>query len=140
MGRAVLVALLCVLNACRTSAPPRSEVTIAAAANLASVFQKIGADFESQTAIHPVFSFASTAQLAQQIENAAPYDVFAAADTEHVDELDRRGLLVPGTRAVYATGILALWMRSGTDAAVARIQDLTSPEVRVVAVANPQLA
>ena len=46
---------------------PKREVTVAAAANLNEVFQAIGRQFEAATGIHPVFSFASTAQLAQQI-------------------------------------------------------------------------
>jgi molybdate transport system substrate-binding protein len=54
--------------------------------------------------------------------------------------LDRQGLLVPGSRAAYATGLLALWVPPRTKAAIGRIEDLSSPEVRVVAVAKPELA
>ena len=77
---------------------PKREVTVAAAANLGDVFKELGPQFEAATGIHPVFSFASTAQLAQQIENSAPFDVFAAADVEHVEQLDKKGLLLPGSR------------------------------------------
>src|SRR5580700_8509120 len=93
-----------------TGQTARREVTVAAAANLSEVFQDVGRQFEAATGIHPVFSFASTAQLAVQIENGAPFDVYAAADVEHVEQLEKKGLLVPGSRAVYATGILALWI------------------------------
>ncbi len=113
------------------------EVTVAAAANLIGVFQQIGPRFESETGIHPIFSFASTAQLTRQIENAAPFDVFASADAEHIAELDKDGLLAPGSRATYATGILALW---SPNSRVTRIEDLTSPEVHVIAIAKPELA
>src|SRR5271155_4297746 len=82
----------------------------AAAAHLDDAFQRVGQDFEAQTGIHPVISFASTAQLTQQIENGAPFDVFAAADATHVGELEGKGLLVAGSRAVYARGALALWI------------------------------
>jgi molybdate transport system substrate-binding protein len=140
MTRIHAAALLGLLSACRSGAPARSEITIAAAANLTAVFQRLGPQFEGETGIHPIFSFASTAQLAHQIENSAPFDVFAAADAEHVDELDRKGFLVPGSRAVYATGILALWIPPNSNAAVTRIEELTSPSVRVIAVANPELA
>jgi molybdate transport system substrate-binding protein len=123
-----------------TAANARPEVTIAAAANLTQVFQVLGARFESTTGIHPVFSFGSTAQLAQQIENGAPFDVFAAADAIHVEELDRKGLLVSGSRAPYARGILALWVPTGTRAEIERIEDLAQPNVRFVAIAKPELA
>jgi molybdate transport system substrate-binding protein len=119
---------------------PKREVTVAAAANLNEVFQAIGRQFEAATGIHPVFSFASTAQLAQQIENSAPYDVYAAADVEHVEQLEKKGLLVPHSRAVYATGILALWIPPGAGAKVDGLAGLVQPSVRVIALAKPELA
>ena len=115
----------------------KHEVTVAAAANLSEVFQQIGPQFETATGIHPVFSFGSTAQLATQIENGAPFDVFAAADTDHVDALVKKGVLVPGSKAVYATGILALWFPGGR---VGSLDDLVQPSVKVIALAKPELA
>jgi molybdate transport system substrate-binding protein len=128
-----------VLLASTAFAGQKTEIVVAAAANLTDVFQKIGPMFEAETGIHPIFSFASTAQLTHQIENAAPFDVFTAADAEHIDELDREHLLLPGSRAVYAQGILALWTPPGKPA-VKRLQDLTAPDVHVIAIANPKLA
>jgi molybdate transport system substrate-binding protein len=127
------------LTACRDHPPP-SSVTIAAAANLAAAFPKVGVEFERQTGIHTVFSFASTAQLARQIENSAPFDVFAAADSEHVAELERKGLIAAGTRAVYARGVLALWIPAGSVAQVNRVEDLVRTDVHVIAIAKPDLA
>jgi len=134
---------------CRRETPlagqSRMEVTVAAAANLTEVLRGVAPEFENQTGIHPVFSFGSTAQLARQIESSAPFDVFAAADTEHMAALERRGLLLAGSRAVYAIGVLALWIpppgpgtsgRRGTKG----INDLVSPEVHTIAVAKPELA
>jgi molybdate transport system substrate-binding protein len=141
MRRAVLFAGFLFIAACRTEEAPRPEqVTVAAAANLTDVFQHIGAQFEKTTGIHPIFSYASTAQLTQQIENAAPFDVFAAADAKHVEELDRKGLLIEGSRAIYARGILALWIPPRGRARVDGIADLVKGEVRFVAIAKPELA
>ena len=113
----------------------KREVTVAAAANLSDVLQKMGPQFELETGIHPVFSYASTAQLSQQIEAGAPFDVFAAADTEHVVALDRKGLIAPNTRAVYAVGILALWFPKGNEVKLADFDRL-----KVIALAKPELA
>jgi len=124
------------VSAAETGKP---QIDVAAAANLTGVARELGAAFEAETGIHPIFSFGSTALLTQQIENGAPFDVFLAADAQHMQELDRKGLLVAGSRAAYANGVLALWMPSpGT--AVNRIQDLVLPGIRVIAVANPKLA
>jgi molybdate transport system substrate-binding protein len=135
--RAAWIAIVLTAVFCQ-AAPP--EITIAAAANLTEVAQTIGADFEAQTKIHPVFSFASTAELTTQIENSAPFDVFLAADAEHIDKLEKENLLAQGTTAVYAVGVLALWIPPGSKAHVTRIDDLKNAEVRVIAVANPKLA
>lgn len=104
----------------------KREVAVAAAANLSEVFQQIGPRFEAATGIHPLFSFASTAQLATQIKNGAPFDVFAAADVDHV----------PEPRSIYATGILALWFPAGKGS----MADLVKPSVKVIALAKPELA
>ena len=138
------VALCIVLAGCkapsRAGIQEQSSVTVAAAANLTDVFGVIGPRFEAATGIHPVFSFAATAQLTQQIEHSAPFDLFAAADATHIEELDRKGLLVAGSRAVYARGILALWIPPGTKASIHRVQDLADPAVHFIAVAKPELA
>jgi molybdate transport system substrate-binding protein len=126
--------------ACQLASPASTEVTVAAAANLTEVAQTLGAEFEAQTKIHPVFSFGSTAQLATQIENSAPFDVFLSADAEHVDKLDHENLLVAGSSAVYAVGVLALWIPPGSKGHVSSIEDLKTKAVQVIAVANPKLA
>ncbi len=43
-------------------------------------------------------------------------------------------------RAVYARGVLALWIPPRSAARVGRLEDLASPEVRVIAIAKPELA
>jgi molybdate transport system substrate-binding protein len=137
---ALLIILAFWATACQIafSAPP--EITIAAAANLTEVAQTLGSEFEAQTKIHPVFSMGSTAQLTSQIESSAPFDVFLAADAEHVDKLDRTGLLTPGSSAVYAVGVLALWIPPSSKAHINKLDDLKAGDVRVIAVANPKLA
>jgi molybdate transport system substrate-binding protein len=142
--RLLLTAGLVAAAAChRTTSQPdagRKEITVAVAANLTEAVAALGSDFEAQTGIHPVFSFASTAELTQQIEQSAPFDVFLAADAEHVESLDHKGLLTPGTRAVYAIGVLALWAPLSSAAKIKTLADLTSPDVKVIAVAKPELA
>jgi molybdate transport system substrate-binding protein len=119
---------------------PSAEITIAAAANLTDVFGEIGRAFQARTGIRVILSFGSTVQLAQQIENGAPFDLFAAADTQHVDSLVSSGKLSAGSRAVYALGQLALWFPSGEQAGVRDIKGLADPRIRYIAIAQPDLA
>jgi molybdate transport system substrate-binding protein len=140
-GAFLLAAVLAFPCGCRRAPTgKKQEVAVAAAANLTEVLAEIGTAFEAQTGIHPVFSFGSTAQLAIQIEHGAPFDVFAAADAEHITRLDQKGLLAPGTAAVYARGALALWIPPGASVHLSRVEDVALPEVRVIAVAKPELA
>src|SRR6185295_10705526 len=89
--------------------PQSAKLTVAAAANLTDAFADMGRAFQTQTGIEVVFSYGSTAQLAQQVGGRAPFDLFAAADTEHVASLVAAGKLTADSRAVYAIGQLALW-------------------------------
>jgi molybdate transport system substrate-binding protein len=121
--------------ACRKAEQP--DLTVAAAANLIVAFAQIGQAFTQQTGIRVVFSYGSTAQLAQQVENAAPFDVFAAADTVHIDQLVRGGKILRESCVVYARGRLALWDPHGS---VKNLADLTEPSIRFVAIAKPESA
>ena len=58
---------------------PTSKLTISAAADLMPAFEEIGKLFEQESGIKVSFNFSSTGQLAQQIEQGAPVDLFAAA-------------------------------------------------------------
>jgi molybdate transport system substrate-binding protein len=78
--------------------------------------------------------------LTSQIENSAPFDVFLSADAEHADKLEHESLLAPGSNAVYAVGVLALWIPPGSKAHVGKVEDLNAKDVQVIAVANPKLA
>lgn len=47
----------------------------------------------------PVLSFAASSALARQVAAGAAADLFVSADTPWMDDIQRRGLIVPGTRA-----------------------------------------
>src|SRR5262249_32960809 len=128
------------IGACSTPRKPGPKLTVAAAANLTDVFGEIGQAFKAKTGTEVVFSYGSTAQLSQQIENGATFDLFACADTEHIDSLITSKRLVGGSRAVYALGQLAFWAPAGDQKGIRELKDLASKQVRFVAVAQPELA
>lgn len=117
-----------------------SPLIVAAAANLTEAFGEIGPRFTDKTGIRVVFSFGATADLAKQIENGAPFDVFASADTEHVDQLETKGLLTPGTRATYARGRLVMWLPANTNLKAEKIEDITARQFERIAIAKPDVA
>jgi molybdate transport system substrate-binding protein len=137
IGRLVLGLTALGSAGCGHTAVPR-EVHVAAAANLREALDEIARGFESKTGIHVVSTIGATAQLAQQVENGAPVDVFLAADTQHVDQLISKGVADPQSRAIYARGRLVLWAPQRTD--ITSLRDLASPHVNQVGCAKPELA
>lgn len=129
---------------CSKSAPsgaaPQASITVAAAANLTEAFSEVGKRFTARSGIKVVFSFGSTAQLARQAEEGAPFDILAAADTEHVTALSSKGVLLPETCTVYARGRLALWVPKGQDFKIQALSDLTDSNIRVISIATPSAA
>ncbi|HEY1865785.1 MAG TPA: molybdate ABC transporter substrate-binding protein [Candidatus Acidoferrales bacterium] len=131
----LLAACLLVLNACGTVQPPQ-EVHVAAAANLGKTLNALDAAFEAKTHVHVVPSLGATVQLATQIENGGPFDVFLSADVDHVDSLVKSNALDPQSRAIYARGRLVVWTASRTSPK--DLQELTG--ARAIAIAKPELA
>jgi molybdate transport system substrate-binding protein len=136
----LLCASLVLLGSCAATPPAAKKITVAAAANLTDVMGEIGPAFKKKSGIDVVLSYSSTAQLAQQIDNGAPFDVFAAADKEHVDGLVKTGKVTAASRAVYARGQLALWIPKGDQMGVHELKDLTNAKIRFIAIAQPSLA
>lgn len=130
------------LPGCQPLPPTQKPVTItvSAAADLTYAFTEIGRQFEAETGHKVVFNFGSTGQLSQQIEQGAPVDLFAAANVSYIEELERKGLILPGTRQLYARGRITLWTRADSPLQITRVEDLVRPEIMRIAIANPDHA
>lgn len=116
------------------------ELTVAAASDLQIAFTEIGVLFEEETGHAVTFSFGSTGNLATQIENGAPFDVYAAANVAFVDDLIEKGFVDAESKALYGVGriVLASSIASGMDAQ--ELSALLDPAIRHVAIANPEHA
>lgn len=94
------LALASVLAA--TLAMPASaeeEVVVFAAASLKTALDAVAAEFEAETGHDVTVSYAGSGQLAKQIIQGAPADIFISAAENWMDEVERAGLVVAGTRA-----------------------------------------
>jgi len=117
------------------------EIRVAAAADTQFVLPKIAKAFENQTGDKVSISFGSSGNLAAQIRNGAPFDVFLSADTAYVQDLLQSGDALPRTAYEYAQGRLVLWVPESSQFDVSRgLQGLVSAEVKRVAIANPEHA
>lgn len=122
-------------------APPLAEpapgvVTVFAAASLTESFREIGRVFEQQ---HPgttiQFSFAGSQQLALQMEQGAPADVFASADQRWMDYVKDKGL-VEGETPVFVRNRLVVIVPKTNPARIARLEDLARRGTKVVLAAE----
>ncbi len=113
---------------------------MAAAADLQFAFQEIGKLFEKESGIQVVFIFGSSGQLAQQIENGAPFDAFAAANILYIERLKEKGFIRPETQRLYAQGRIVLAVNRASGVQATRLEDLLQPSIHSVAIANPDHA
>jgi molybdate transport system substrate-binding protein len=87
-----------------------------------------------------VTTFGASGQLAQQIKAGAPFDLFLSANRAFARDLADAGFLDPETVRPYAVGTLVLVVARDPSTPVAGLGDLTRPEVKKVAIANPKTA
>jgi molybdate transport system substrate-binding protein len=118
--RLAAVALVALVLPVSLSAATR--VTVLAAASLTEVFPRI--DKSSR------YSFAGSDQLALQIRQGAPSDVFAAASPKYAELLYRDGLVLKPV--VFATNKLIVLVPRSNPAGIRTVYDLRRPGLKLV--------
>ena len=131
---AALAALLLATTACggessSSASPQPSQLTVFAAASLTDAFTELGNAF---TAVHPgvdvTFSFAGSNDLVTQIQQGAPADVFASADTATMDKAGDR----VDTSRIFAGNELAIAVAPGNPENIEGLADLGRSDLKVV--------
>jgi molybdate transport system substrate-binding protein len=122
MRRLVAAAAACAALAVPASTSAGGGITVLAAASLTGVFPKI--------ASAPRYSFAGSDQLAFQIRQGAPADVYAAASPKYPELLYRDGLV--RKPAVFATNRLVLIVPRPNRAGIRSVYDLRRGGVKLV--------
>ncbi|MFN2199374.1 MAG: molybdate ABC transporter substrate-binding protein [Anaerolineales bacterium] len=130
----LLLLLTLTLNAC-AGAPPSSEniLTVLAAASLTESFDRLKADFENANpGVTVTISYAGSQQLAQQLIQGAPADVFASANPEQMANVVAAGRITAETPATLAYNQLVAIAPSDGPRPLADLQDLSQPGLKVV--------
>jgi molybdate transport system substrate-binding protein len=122
MRRAVVLLGLFALLAFPAATPAGSPITVFAAASLTGVFPRIDKA--------PHYSFAGSDQLALQIQQGAPVDVYAAASPKYSELLYHNGLVAKPV--VFATNKLVVIVPKSNPAHVTSVYDLRRPGLRIV--------
>lgn len=74
------------------------EVVVFAAASLKGALDEIADAFTEETGHRVTLSYAGSGQLARQIIQGAPADIYISANIRWMDEVEKAGLLADGTR------------------------------------------
>lgn len=120
----------------------QTTLTVAAAADLGPALREIAGQFDQRSGSKTALVFGSSGNLTTQIEHGAPFDAFLSADLDYPHRLEGEGLAVLGSLTTYAFGKLALWAPKNSPLALGALEmkALTRPEVRAIAIANPEHA
>ena len=117
----------------------RESVRIAAAANTEKAFGEVGKAYTAKTGIEPIFTFGSSGLLAKQIEQGAPFFLFASASKDFADRAIESTKCDKGTLVPYARGKLVVWVAKGR-AAPKQLAELADPAWQKIGIANPEHA
>src|SRR4029077_7602975 len=136
-----LMAVAAFLTACGSSTASTSStrlsgsVEVFAAASLTDSFKAVGTSFQSANpGVTVTFNFAGTPTLVTQIEQGAPADVFASADTTNMDKL-KAGGFTTGTPQVFARNKLEIVVGPGNPKGITGLAALAKPGVLYVTAA-----
>ncbi|SEI12988.1 molybdate ABC transporter substrate-binding protein [Paracoccus alkenifer] len=84
------------------------DVVVFAAASMKTALDPIAESFQAETGHDVAISYAGSNALAKQILDGAPADIFISASVQWMDEVEKGGEVVPGTRADLLGNTLVL--------------------------------
>lgn len=138
--RASVLRILCLLILGSASWRPAAaeEIQLFAAASLTDALQEIAATYEKESGDKLLLNLAASSTLARQIQEGAPADLFFSADEEKMNGLERKGLVLQGTRRSLLSNTLVVVVPADSNLKIGSVQDLATSKVRALALAEPQ--
>lgn len=135
---AILSVVAVFLAGCgNTQGGDTQTVTVFAAASLTESYQVLAEEFEAANpGVEVVLNFASSHQLARQLAQGAPADVFASANIKQMQAAVEAGRVVSETQRVFAHNRLVAVVSTKSDIAVEGLQDLTKPGLKLILAAQ----
>src|SRR5690349_13413218 len=109
------------------SGAPTGTLTVFAAASLTGVFTDLGRQLERDNpGLHVRFDFAGSSQLATQLTQGAPADVFASANTQQM-KVVTDAHLQSGDPQVFTENVLEIAVPKGNPGHVTGLKDFADP-------------
>ncbi|HUF38148.1 MAG TPA: molybdate ABC transporter substrate-binding protein [Anaerolineales bacterium] len=131
--RAWPLLLILALAACHGGQVKTQEITVFAAASLTGAFSEIAAVFEAENeGVRVLLNFAGSSQLAAQLTEGVPADVFASANATQIDTLIAAGWIDPGMEIPFAANRLTVIVPADNPAGITAFEDLARPGIALV--------
>ena len=112
--------------------PLAGKISVFAASSLTEAFKTIAADFQkANPGVTVEFNFAASSALATQIDQAAPADVFASADTANMTKLTDKSQ-IDGAPVTFAKNLPVIVIPADNKAGIASPKDLSKAGVKLV--------
>jgi molybdate transport system substrate-binding protein len=129
----LLLIFALVVAACDRSEPVATQtLAVFAATSLTGAFAEIAAAYELENAgVAVTLNLASSQQLAQQLVQGAPADVFASASEGPMQLAEESGRIAAGSQQLFARNRLVV-ITPADETTVAALSDLARPGVRLV--------
>jgi molybdate transport system substrate-binding protein len=109
------------------------ELTVFAAASLTDAFNEIGDAFGVANGGATVtFNFAGSDQLATQIAEGAPADVFASANRTQMNNVIKSGQVISGTEKTFVRNRLVVVYPKENPGELNSLKDLAKPGLKIV--------
>jgi molybdate transport system substrate-binding protein len=136
-----VAALVVALGASLAAAAPAPELLISAAVSMKDTVAELGRSFaDRRPGVIVRFNFGASGALQKQIEAGAPVDLFISAAQRQMDELEQKGLIVSGSRRVFARNVLVVIVPADSRLDIAKAGDLDAARVQRIVVGNPRTA
>ncbi len=117
--------------------PAPAEIVVFAAASLTEAFNEIGPAFGAANGgAKVIFNFAGSQQLAQQIGQGAPCDVFASANKKQMEAAVASGRIEPDTARSFVRNRLVVAVPKDNPGKVTDLKDLAKPGLKLVLAAK----
>lgn len=125
-----------------SEAPAESELTgpltVFAGASLTDVFEELAVVFMEENAdVEVIFNFGPSSGLANQINEGAPADVFASANTSQMDVVTGAGS-AQGEPTVFTENVLQIAVPAGNPAGITGIADFANADL-TLAICAPEV-
>jgi len=113
------------------------ELLVFAASSLSNAFEDIAAAFETQ---HPgstvLLNFASSSQLAAQLNEGLKADIFASADMAQIEKVVASGRIPPGAVQIFAANRLAVIVPVTNPGGIKSWEDIGKPGIQLILAAD----